>query len=664
MADQLNSLSALQTSPMDTYRRQLLSQLESKNYKNPLDIYTFGVNPFGKQLNTINQSWDELRAADPKYTGYIQPELETDEVPAWMGTIGTRTPEDIAAARQRSIKDQLGDYAPDVISGNVNNLLQNWNTDRRNISPLTGQQYIDALEYVKNNPDSFIDMYGRVVSPGTKLWSPDKGGYFEYNPESIKQQRGLTQDLTFEDAGQYRMGITTDPENGSEDQRVRGSAWRWTPTVQGAKAPNPYHLMFQAGIAPDQDFGGTIGTGGWNAIRGVVGALAGGPTGGILGNLGAGIAATGLNAAMATRGAVDAANQGDTSGAILSGLGTVAGVGGASSLQGLANVGSGINSYVNTGNIGALGGTLSGLSSLYSDYNKMPETTNNLYDTSSPQGGDDMFDWMDSEFGGTGDEFGVSPGQLNTDLGDSGFINPAGGTGGDGGFLSAAGDLPWSKLIPAGVGLGLGIAGQVSNNSAANAQLRAQQAALAQQNAGTKSALDLQREMWEYQKKLNQPFYDQGLEGFRQYASAITGKPGPDGQVWSPTEIPGYQWQQEQLEKNLGRTLRSLGRANSSYGMNEMGNQKRSLAASEYDRQLNKLSDLTNIARGGASTLTSQSGSYGTNAGNLAVASGENKANAALSGGAIQQNNLYNNQNNLMSLANLGLKAYQGGMFG
>lgn len=250
------------------------------------------------------------------------------------------------------------------------------------------------------------------------------------------------------------------------------------------------------------------------------------------------------------------------------------------------------------------------------------------------------------------------------------------------------------------------------------------------------NALKLQRDQFDYQKQINQPFYDRSLPGYMSLVSAITGKPqqyndpqyhqlegrdaaseawkkiqadtslassdfwkdvghgedplgrimrdgslsqltqgyykGPKGDVvtdvpqlnsgtWKPQDTEAYKWQNEQLDKNMGRSLRALGRSNSTYGMNAMSDAKKGLAASEYDKQLGRLADLTNIARGGASTLANASTGFTNAAGQNMLNNGTNMANASLAGGMLKQNSLYNNQQNGMSLANLGLKTYDYG---
>ena len=179
-------------------------------------------------------------------------------------------------------------------------------------------------------------------------------------------------------------------------------------------------------------------------------------------------------------------------------------------------------------------------------------------------------------------------------------------------------------------------------------------------DAQTKAAdntLQLQRDQFEYQKTLNQPFYDTGLKGFNAYAQNAMSGIGPDGK-FNPVTSDSFKWQQQQNQLNNSRTLRSLGRENSSYGMGEQFKSNQNLAANEYDKQLARLADLTNIARGGASAMANASAGFANSAGSTLTNQGNNIANAQLAGGLMNQNSMFNNQQNGMSLANLGMKLY------
>jgi len=220
---------------------------------------------------------------------------------------------------------------------------------------------------------------------------------------------------------------------------------------------------------------------------------------------------------------------------------------------------------------------------------------------------------------------------------------------------------PWMSAVKAD---------DASNASrrAANLQAEASDKSLELQTKAYEDALALQKEQFAYQKSLQQPFFETGKPAFDAYAKEVMTSVAPDGS-FTPKESEAYKWQMGQAEKNNSRTLRALGRENSSYGMGEQFKSQQNLAANEYDKQLARLADLTNIARGGASSLATASSGYTNAAGqnmlnqgsalsDIYTNQGNNAANATLAGGMLAQNSLYNTQQNMGSLANLGLKAY------
>lgn len=149
--------------------------------------------------------------------------------------------------------------------------------------------------------------------------------------------------------------------------------------------------------------------------------------------------------------------------------------------------------------------------------------------------------------------------------------------------------------------------------------------------SGANNQIALEREMFNYSKGLQKPFYDLGLPAFKSYASAITGTIDPNtGKTWTPETSPAYQWQKQQGEQNLSRSLRALGRSNSTYGMNATGDFNRNLAGAEYQNQLARLADLSNIAQGGASDLSSLATGYGQRQGQNILNRAENEAQLQL----------------------------------
>lgn len=505
-----------------------------------------------------------------------------------------------------------------------------------NLSPLNFDQYLAARSAIDASPEAdAMDMYGRVILPGSKVYNANKSGYWEYAPPVADVSRGIKarnlQPIGFEPVQDYDVSTT----NLGNIQN-----WKWNATQPGARGNWRDDMR---ALLPDVENGGTLGQGGWNAIQGIVSTAAPGIQ--MLSPVAGGI----IKAAQGAQSAYNASQSGDTTGAVLGGISSVAGAGGAQGTQSLANLAKSINNYYNSGNVAALSGAIGALSNLYSGYNQ--------YQAGQP---------AETAGGGNMDEYNLNTDMgdysLNTDLGDAGYINPAGSVGdGGGGWGGWFDSLNWEKIIPTALGLGLTAYGQVNNASANSAAQQAAARAQQMQQSGADSALNLAREQFEYQKQLNQPFYNRGLQGFDQYASAITGTPMANGKTWSPTETPAYQWQQQQQDKNLGRTLRSLGRSNSTYGMNVRADANRNLAASEYDRQLNRLASLTDVARGGAASLGNASSNYGNTAGNISLTSGENQANAALASGLMNINNANQNTRNLYSLADLGLKAWNTG---
>lgn len=163
---------------------------------------------------------------------------------------------------------------------------------------------------------------------------------------------------------------------------------------------------------------------------------------------------------------------------------------------------------------------------------------------------------------------------------------------------------------------------------------------------------------WLKSMGITAPQFDANKTYYRDQAGNLVEGKMQTAAPFNPTETDAYKWQQSQMEKNTRRSLRSLGRENSTFGMNAIGDQNRNLAATEYDKQLGRLADLTNIARGGSSALAGASAGFSNQQQQGISNMGNNLANANLAGGMLKQNSLYNNQSNLGSLANLGIKAW------
>lgn len=184
--------------------------------------------------------------------------------------------------------------------------------------------------------------------------------------------------------------------------------------------------------------------------------------------------------------------------------------------------------------------------------------------------------------------------------------------------------------------------GVLSPNDWASAFDTSAEEAANRQISAIEDANRLAREQFDYQKEIAKPFYEEGLPAFREMTSAITGKPSPTtGKVWTPETTPAFQWQQAEQEKALGRSLRALGRESSTFGETARTQATQSLLASEYDKQLGRLADLTNIARGGASSLAGASTGYTQNVMGGLGQIGQVGAQSALAQSLMGRGNLY-----------------------
>lgn len=94
------------------------------------------------------------------------------------------------------------------------------------------------------------------------------------------------------------------------------------------------------------------------------------------------------------------------------------------------------------------------------------------------------------------------------------------------------------------------------------------------------------------------PGYVQGQTLYRAPDGSITDKPPMLSANYQLENDPGFQWRNRQMK----RTLRSLGRENSSYGLEKMGD----FNGSEYDRSLSRLATLAGFGQGTAGNVAGQ----------------------------------------------------------
>lgn len=104
------------------------------------------------------------------------------------------------------------------------------------------------------------------------------------------------------------------------------------------------------------------------------------------------------------------------------------------------------------------------------------------------------------------------------------------------------------------------------------------------------------------------PGYVQGKNTYRGPDGTLTDQPPMLTASYNFQASPSYQWQKEQGLKDLGRSLRALGRSNSTYGMNARGRFLNELNANEYNTGLNRLASLAYGGQGTASNIAASGG--------------------------------------------------------
>jgi len=210
-------------------------------------------------------------------------------------------------------------------------------------------------------------------------------------------------------------------------------------------------------------------------------------------------------------------------------------------------------------------------------------------------------------------------------------------------FLLAAGG---AALGAAGVGgltlatggmLGLGI------GSALNSSKAAGQAAQTQADAANRSA-DLQKQMFDEQMKLQEPYRQAGITGqnrlmdllglSKNTGAAEYGKYGRDFSMADYQADPGYAFRLSEGMKQLGHQAAGRGGAISGQTMKGIQDYAQNSASQEYQNaynryqqnrtnQLQPLGNLMSSGQSAASNQGSAAGNYGANAGNAYMAAGQ-----------------------------------------
>lgn len=192
----------------------------------------------------------------------------------------------------------------------------------------------------------------------------------------------------------------------------------------------------------------------------------------------------------------------------------------------------------------------------------------------------------------------------------------------------------------------IGAAGIGASVAGASAQSSATKEASKTQAEATSEATALQREMYEKSLAMGRPFYDVGISALPDLEAAIRG-----GYDFKSSPVAKYAVQTG--GRALMRGLAARGLAGSGLAPFKLGELESQIYATDYDRQIARLSGLVDIGRGTSSELSRLGQQYGATAGEIGMRSGESQAAAQLALGRGQAS-LYQGMGQLpMSLASL-----------
>lgn len=222
--------------------------------------------------------------------------------------------------------------------------------------------------------------------------------------------------------------------------------------------------------------------------------------------------------------------------------------------------------------------------------------------------------------------------------------------------------MPFAFLVPAAASL---IGGAISSSGA-------QSAARTQADAANRAA-DLQKQMFDKQVELQDPYRQAGLTGQNRLmellglggnaGAAGYGRYARDFGMQDYQQDPGYQFRLSEGLKALGHTAGARGGLVSGQTMKEFERYRQRLASEEYGNAFNRyqtnranmlqpLGSLMASGQASAAGQAAQAGQYGVNAGNMmgqagqSIAAGQmgaaNSISNALSSGA----SAYQNQSN------------------
>lgn len=225
------------------------------------------------------------------------------------------------------------------------------------------------------------------------------------------------------------------------------------------------------------------------------------------------------------------------------------------------------------------------------------------------------------------------------------IVKKAGGLIGAGVGYALAPATGGASLALASAGLGAKLGGSLQEAAAAGEQAQATQQAAATEADAARYAADIQRQMFERQIALQEPWRQAGVGALNKLiplASEYT----PFG-MQQFQQDPGYAFRMSEGMKELersaarrggllsGATLKGIQRFGQDLGSQEYQNAFNRYQA-ERTARLQPLQSLAGVGQTSAQQMGGYAGQYGQNIGNLSTGAATNQANALLAGAKLR----------------------------
>lgn len=163
---------------------------------------------------------------------------------------------------------------------------------------------------------------------------------------------------------------------------------------------------------------------------------------------------------------------------------------------------------------------------------------------------------------------------------------------------------------------GQAVVGGVGSVVGGITQANAAEAAANQQAEAAQNALQLQREMFEYQKGLLEPYRTAGTAALKRLEGAL-GLGGPAQPQQMLEMDPGYGFRLGEGMKALERMQAARGNMLSGGALKAGQQYAQNFASNEYDRAFGRLADIAGIGRSTAAQQGTAAQQFGTSAGNV-----------------------------------------------